>query len=325
MPEVGAAAGNVQIVDISEGPFEDKNRCRGPKEKFLKGLADHGVNTIIRYYSDEDNLPCKNITKYERGVLHDYGFNVAIVYQYKGRTPGRYTKESGNKDAGTCLARAEDIKQPDGSVIYFGIDADTATHDPAGVIEYFDQVGKRFAGRFQVGCYAAGEICKKVLARQLVTHTWVPEAPAWQGTRSFMNSGDWTFYQNKTDMTKSGLARGHGVEVDTNIVNPKFDTIGAFGRDGTIAKYEKGEVEAIASARKWVSRDELAIFDEPNGSKTGHMCIARMVRVLKHIDANWVEVDIDEDGAADGVCEVGFLSPLAEMPEWTSRCKPMAL
>jgi Domain of unknown function (DUF1906) len=327
MPTAGApnsTRGNVQVVDISSGPFDDMQACAKPKTAFLKGLADHGVNTIIRYYSDKNNTPCKNITSQERAILHDYGFNVAIVYQYLGRTPGRYTKESGAKDAAFCLNRADEIKQPDGSAIYFGIDADTGTHDPAGVIHYLEEVQKAFKGRFQVGCYGAGAICKQALQHGLVTLTWVPEAPSWAGTKDFMNSGQWTSYQNKTDMIRSGLSRGHGIEIDTDIVNPNVATIGAFGRDGTIAQYDSAELKIIADSRKWVNELRVPLFDKPGGSPTGHVCIARMVRVLAALANDWVSVDIDEDGQPNGCCEAKYLAPL-KMPEWSKGCSPMPL
>lgn len=319
-----ATASGVQIIDISSGPFSDHRTCSNPKAAFLQGLADHGINTIIRYYSDEDNLPCKNVTPHERKILHDHGFFLAIVYQFKGREPGRYSKQSGVKDAAFCLKRAKEMNQPEGSAIYFGIDADTGTHDLAGVLAYLDEINKAFNRRFLVGCYAAGTICKAVLEKGLATFTWVPEAPAWSGTRAFMNSGNWTFYQNKTDMKRSGLSKGHGIEVDTDIVNPKFDTIGAFDKDGTLVKYKQQDVEAIANARKWVNRLQMPLLDSPNGQPKGHMCIARMVHVLS-AENGWALVDIDEDGQSDGYCLEQHLSPLAQMPEWTSGCSPMPL
>jgi hypothetical protein len=317
--------GNVQIIDISSGPFDDLKACAKPKTLFLNGLVNHGINTVIRYYSDKNNTPCKNITLQERTLLHDYGFNVAIVYQYLGRTPGRYTKETGGKDAAFCLKRADEIKQPDGSAIYFGIDADTGTHDPAGVLHYLEEVQKTFRNRFQVGCYGAGAICKRALEHKLVTFTWVPEAPAWAGTKDFMNSGQWTLYQNKTDMVRSGLSRGHGIEVDTDIVNPNADTIGAFRRDGTIARYDKAEMQIIADGRKWANQLEVPLFDRPGGSQTGHVCIARMVRILDTLENGWVSIDTDEDGQPDGCCEAKYLSPLTNMPEWSRGCAPMPL
>src|SRR4051794_15327352 len=205
---------------------------------------------------------------------------------------GRYTAATGRKDAAFCLDRANEICQPDGSTIYFGIDADTAVHDPQGVLDYLTEVNAALAPRFAIGCYAAGKICELALNRRLVTFTWVPEAPAWSGTREFMNSGKWTFYQNKTDMRKSDLSRGHGIEVDTDIVNPANSTIGAFDRAGNLVSYPKEDLDAIATMRMWVNQKETTLFDRPGGSKVGHMCIARMVRVISKVDANWVTIDI---------------------------------
>lgn len=319
-----ADKGRVQIVDISSGPF-DKETCTKPKTAFLKSLADHGIKTIVRYYSDKNNTPCKNITKEERAILHDHGFSIAIIYQYKGRTPGRYKKETGQADAELCIMKANALKQPDGSTIYFGIDGDVGTHDPEGVTDYLDQIGKVFKGRFNIGCYGPGAICSAALTKGLVTHTWVPEAPSWVGTQDFINSMSWTFYQNKTDMVKSGLAKGFGIEVDTDIVNPRTDTIGAFAKDGSIVKYDRVELKVIAEGRKWVKPLMMPLFDKPHGQSKGHMCIARILRVLERLEEGWVSVDIDEDGAADGCCEEKDLLPLDKMPFWVSGCTPMKL
>lgn len=323
-PSSSIGKGNIQIIDISSGPF-DKKTCSKPKTDFLKNLSDRGVKTIIRYYSDENNLPCKNVTKDERKLLHDSGFSLAIVYQFEGRTPGRYTKATGQKDSGTCLTKANAINQPDGSAIYFGIDADVGTHEPNGVLSYFDEINKAFGGRYQVGCYGAGSICKAVRQKGLVTFTWVPEAPAWSGTRDFMNDGDWTFYQNKTDMEKSGLSKGYGIEVDTDFINPKFDTIGAFDASGALVKYDKQEVNAIAQARRWVKPLRMPLLDKPQGREIGHMCVARSVRVLDETQNGWAQIDIDEDGQANGYCEAKHLLPLNQMPVWIKGCQPMPL
>jgi hypothetical protein len=140
-----------------------------------------------------------------------------------------------------------------------------------------------------------------------------------------MKDMTWTFYQNKTDMLKSGLSKDFGIKVDTDIVNPAVDTIGAFARDNSIVKYDAVELKAIADCRKWVKPLTMPIFDKPHGHMKGHMCIARMVRVLAQLEPGWVSIDIDEDGDADGCCEARHLLPLESMPAWEGGCTPMAL
>lgn len=316
---------SIQIVDLSEGPFDNHTDCSSPKQRFLQGLANHGIKTVIRYYSDQNNLPCKNITVQERQLLHSFGFSVAIVYQYNGRMPGRYTAATGRTDGAFCLGKANELRQPDGSALYFGIDADTAVHDPGGVIDYFTEINTILGARFRIGCYAPGAICAEAQKQKLVSYTWVPEAPAWSGTRDFINSGHWTMYQNKTDMRSSELSKGHGIDVDTDIVSPTSNTIGAFDQHGNIAMYAPADVQAIAAARMWVNQAQMPIFDAPGGHQIGHMCIARMVTVLARVNVDWVSVDINEDGRSEGVCQLRSLSPLQAMPAWTPGCTPIPL
>jgi hypothetical protein len=313
---------NIEIIDISSGPFSDK-KCSVPRSEFLKNLSERGIKTVIRYYSDKDNLPCKNITPRERALLHDYGFNVAIVYQYNGRAAGRYTRESGAKDALFCLSRATEINQPEGSAIYFGIDADN--HEPLGVIAYLAEVRKAFQGKFQVGCYGSGAVCKLALDQGVTDFTWIAEAPAWDGTRDFMNSGRWTIYQNKTDMKRTKLSLGGVLEIDTDILNPSFETMGAFAKDNSIVRHERTQLQTIVDKRRWVNDLSMLLFDKPGGVQVGHMCVARTVRIISDLGDGWVSIDIDEDGDEDGCCKSASLSAFDKMPLWRKGCAPMDL
>jgi len=330
----------IHIIDIANASYLDRQKppspidattyCTIPNTKFYENLKDAGVDTVIRYYSDRNNagINCKNITKRERDMLHDFGFAIGIVYQYNGRARGRYKPSRAKKDADFALIRASVIEQPEGSCIYFGVDADADKNSVSDVLGYFQVVKEVFDGRYDVGVYAAGSRCKALKDEGLAKYFWIPEAPAWDGTNQFMNSEDWTFYQNKTNIQNSALARNMGQEIklDTDFINPKAgNTIGAFNKDGSIKTYSSEKIEKVGSARFWVKSKRAKLFDRPNGTYNGrYMCIARMVHVLEEVDG-WVKVDVDEDGIAEGYCKMSDLSPLEQMPWWTSGCRPQAL
>lgn len=328
----------IHVIDMANAPFFDRNQvpdaldggnaCTRPNHLFLDSLVNSGVDTVLRYYSDQNNagLNCKNVTRRERDLLHDHGLALAIVYQFEGRAKNRYTGARAETDAAFCLARARAIGQPDGSAIYFGVDSDAALNTDQGVIDYFRAVRRIFGGRFRVGIYAAGARCRLIRDAGLADYFWVPEAPAWSGTRDFMNSGQWTVYQNKTNIDKSLLTRGMDqvLHIDTDMLNPGVgDTIGGFGRDGSILRYDRARLRAVAGARFWVTAGQLDVHDEPDGASTSHVCIARMVHVLD-AGPDWALVDTDEDGFGDGYCRRSALAPLSAMPEWRKgTCIPM--
>ncbi len=330
----------VHVIDMANAPFFDRaslpagldgsNACTQPNHLFVEALANSGIDTVFRYYSDENNagLTCKNITRRERDLWHDHGLALAIVYQFEGRGKDRYTGARAGRDARFCLERAQVIGQPAGSAIYFGVDSDAALNSDAGVLDYFREVRRIFGGRYRVGIYAAGARCALVRQAGLADFFWVPEAPAWAGTRDFMNSGQWTLYQNKTDIEKSWLVRDMDLPlaIDTDMLNPsQGNTIGAFRADGSEMLYDPARLDAIAGARKWVTEETLKIYEEPEGREVAHACIARTVHVMDASEG-WALVDIDEDGFAEGFCRTQSLSDLGAMPKWRrSGCKPMKI
>lgn len=308
----GYAHTNIQIVDTGHGT----------NETFLRPLAENGVNTIFRYYAQENNIPGKNVTPRERDMIFDHGLALAIVYQHRAQQPGRFTAETGRRDARFCQERAAEIRQPEGTAIFFGVDSDT--HTDAAVIEYLTAVNSVFGGRFLVGCYGSGAHCRAALNAGVVSMTWVAEAPAWGGTRNFINSRDWTIYQNKTQIEDSPIMSAGGVPIDTNILNPRFNTIGAFNRDGHMILYDQTYAQASYDRRMFVAATQLNIRDRPGGHVVSHMCICRTVHVLG-IDDGWAMVDTNEDGRADGYCSAEYLRPLHQMPAYVSGCRPLAI
>lgn len=297
----------VKIVDTGHGT----------NETFLRGLASNGVETIFRYYAQEDNIPGKNITPRERDMIFAHGLSIAIVYQHEARLPGRFTPETGVRDANFCLGRAAEIGQPPGTAIFFGIDSDA--HTTEEVLGYLVAVSQVLRGRYTVGCYGAGNHCAAAVASGVAMMSWVAEAPAWGGTRQFINSGGWHLYQNKTQIEDSPIMSAGGVPIDANILNPRFDTIGAFDRNGHRVVYDSEDLRLAYERRRFVAATQLNLRDRPDGRVIGHLCIARTVHILD-ADRDWAEVDINEDGRAEGYVAADYLVPLNQMPDYVSGC-----
>lgn len=311
-PGAAVTNSNIQIVDTGHGTNPD----------FLRPLAENGVRTIFRYYAQENNIPGKNITPYERDMIFDHGLSIAIVYQHQAYLSGRFTTATGTRDANFCLERAAEIRQPRGTTIFFGVDSDT--HSDASVLEYLTAVRRVIGNRYEIGCYGSGAHCVAALNAGLVSYTWVAEAPAWGGTRSFINSGRWTLYQNKTQIEDSPIMSAGGVPIDTNVLNPSFNTIGAFDRNGDRVGYDPMQVALNYERRMFVHATELNVRESPGGRVLSHMCIARTVHVLG-VENGWARIDTNEDGRADGYVSAEFLRPLHQMPAYVSGCQPLAL
>jgi hypothetical protein len=321
--------GNAPFLDRDRAPagLDGMEACTRPNHLFLESLVNGGVDTVIRYYSDQNNagLNCKNVTRRERDVLGEHGLALAIVYQFEGRRSGRYTAAQADRDAAFCLERARAIGQPPGSAIFFGVDADASLNTDEGVRGYFSEVRRIFGGRYRIGIYAAGARCRSIRDAGLADYFWVPEAPAWAGTRDFLNSGDWDMFQNKTDIDKSLLTAGMGqtLHIDTDILNPNgARSIGAFRRDGSEMRHDRARIAAVAGARYWTRDGKIEVLAEPGGEALGHSCIARTVHVLE-FEGEWAWVDLDEDGFGEGYCRRDGLAPLTQMPVWArAGCSP---
>lgn len=334
---------NIHIIDLANGFYTNRksppknprldglNACTKSDDAFIDNLKAKGVDTVIRYYSDRNNngMNCKNLTIRERDLLFDHGLSVAMVYQYAGRRYGRYTAKTAIKDAKFILERAKLLRQPEGSAIYIGVDSDTERNSERNVIEYFTALHRAVDGRFDLGIYAPGKRCEAIRKRALAKYFWVPEAPAWEGTNEFMNSGNWTMYQNKTKLRRSELANGDAEDIvlDTDFINPlSGNTIGAFSKDRTVTTYSPKKISLVANSRFWVNVRKANLRSSPGGSVVGHMCTARMVHVLE-TQADWAKVDIDEDGLAEGYIHKSLLLPFDQKPRWIngSGCIPMKL
>lgn len=319
---------NVQIIDVADGLFSDppkEYKCDNKRESFYRSIYEKGVKTVIRYYSGEKpgepinnaGLRCKNITTRERDIIHDSGLSLAIVYQLMGQKDGRYNSETGKRDASFCIERTKYLNQPEGSTIFFGVDGDE--HNETDLVNYFKQVKIAFDGRYEIGCYGSGRSCEA--ATEIAKFSWIAESPNWTKTRSYMNNKKWHIYQNKTQVQYSEWTKKYGVNIDTNILNPTFNTIGAFKKDGSLVTYNKSETDLIASKRMWVKAQRLPILNRPlDGQEVKYICVARMVHVIGDIRDGWALVDIDEDGKPEGYCDARQLLPLSEMPEYKSGC-----
>src|SRR5262245_36695780 len=60
-------------------------------------LAEQGVRSVFRYYSEHTRQPEKRLTPKEAAVLGSAGLRVGVVYQDGGRDENDFTREKGER------------------------------------------------------------------------------------------------------------------------------------------------------------------------------------------------------------------------------------
>jgi hypothetical protein len=151
-----------------------------------------------------------------------------------------------------------------------------------------------------------------------VSFSWISASRSHEETVAFYNSGQWHLFQNQVDHRWFGLSGkcSTGLDVDTNIQNPRVSSIGAWGA----GEVDRSRNQKIFDRRRFAIRPTPVVAEnsgDRHGCKPDHR-VARNanVRVLVQSGA-WSGVDVDEDGIADGQIKTADLtSDLATMPPW---------
>jgi Domain of unknown function (DUF1906) len=68
------------------------------------------------------------------------------------------------------------------------------------VDRYFREVQRvmKTDGRYRIGAYGSGMVCKHLLASKLVDFCWLAMSSGWPGSREFQASGKWSMVQQRT-------------------------------------------------------------------------------------------------------------------------------
>lgn len=284
-------------------------------------LAADGVKTVIRYYNNKNSnkLPTKCITSAELKELHAAGLTVAIVFQQRGGSPMSPTDRahvedfdpaSAQRDAARALALAASLGQPKGSAIYFGVDHDfTAKSDLDQIQAYFTTVRAALKNKYQVGVYGSGMLGTRLKAAGLVDHIWLAAA-GFTGTQQALSAGNWSLFQNRHNL-KSQIG---GFGYDANLVNAATASFGQFGptKPAETPIEVSSSPSAGAALFRVTARSGLLVrrgpgttFPSPTGLPFGAMVTGR------GLAGEWMQVDIEGDGAADGYMFAKYLEAVS--------------
>lgn len=292
----------------------------------------------------------------EPTVLIRHGISIVSLYQYRNNLPAKFL--DGLEDTGSAKAEAAaDIKaalhqaklvgQPEGSAIYFGVDFNLSKgkYDDAGkvvrtrngdqapnrdnvdaVLEYFRAINQTVGNSYAIGVYGNGMVNRLLRAEKLVSYSWISASRAHDETADFYNSGQWHMFQNQVDRRWFGPPGkcSVGLDVDTNLQNPKVSSIGAWGA----GEIDKSRNQAIFDQRRFAIRATQVfresgggggLIDRQNCKPDSRIARNTNVRILSQ-SGGWSSADVDEDGNPDGhVKNADLTSNLATMPPWEAR------
>jgi len=315
-PAAGALTGFPMIADTAQRLDAAKARA----------LYRHGVRTVFRYYSHlPPSLPGKDLQPDEAKVILGEGLSIGSVFQHYNNCFRTFENAWGKEDAEQVLRMAEAAGQPEGSAVYFGVDADwpyAQMRDP--ILKYFEDVKRVFdSANIAVGVYSNGCICNAIREKGLARYFWLSGSTGHSGTQAFYNTGAWTMFQNALDIKPVEVGYG----VDTNITNPA--TNGYFGqwfdRGAMQASHLASDVQMTFLSRGFLraNTDIKAEADAASGTLVNLRKDQNVRRISKSGD--WEQVMTQEGGARGalaaftGWVPASALAPMDRFPDNTSN------
>ncbi len=78
------------------------------------------------------------------------------------------------------------------------------------VDHYFNEVNRvlKADGRYKIGVYGSGQVCKHVQAKGLASYCWLAMSTGWPGTKAHRSSGQWHMTQQLTTFCKNWQFNG---------------------------------------------------------------------------------------------------------------------
>ena len=344
-PPSAAIDPRIAIIDVSKNPLQWADR-----------LSEKKIKVIARYFARQaqPQFPSKRLAysyvtqkghkELESDVLIRNNISILSLYQYYSSTPEKFlnglkdSKETetptgeAKADVRAAMEQAHLVQQPKGSAIYFGVDVDVIRNDTLfhAVRNYFDIVRNEIGGEYKIGAYGCGTTCKSLLDAKMIDYSWVSASPGHEGTPDFISSGRWHLFQNSLDRKWFNPAwkyagKDTGLDLDTSVQNPKFATFGAWGA----GEVEEERTRAIFDSRRFVKKHatiyktadlkaamaEFRTCKDSNTAARYTVEVARNVRAMNEM-GEWCQVDVNEDGDADGFCRMSDLGEFTKMPAY---------
>lgn len=150
------ANNRLKVADFSLRLTDLRTDAGEPVLSHLK--TSFKMDTVFRYYDHKDEtLPGKTLSPAEADEIIAAGLKIGVVFQHHNDDPAKFLDPaSGRKDADRALELADEIRQPYGSAIYFGVDGPERHLGPL-VQEYKLNSGKPMSEEHKAALKAEGK------------------------------------------------------------------------------------------------------------------------------------------------------------------------
>ena len=261
-------------------------------------------------------------------------------------------KGEADADARAAAAQIKAMGRPD-APIYFGLDfdlkagTDVAKDENGTEIQYSDGTPvsndtvlmasdvyfgrlKQIFGSGRLGIYGNGFANERLLDARLVKYSWVSASVSYNKTAYFLRTGRWHLFQQSDYYWFMGPNCPSGLDVDSDIQNPGMRDIGAWNASGRFV-IDAPRTRAVFSTR-FVAVRNLPIYSQKDESSPviqKFRCLNNAWKPVTQINRNmsvrivsddgtWLEVDVDDDGVADGyVLKAGnFVNSIKKMLDY---------
>ena len=136
-------------------------------------LKNDGYDFVIRYYTSLSHLVTgKLLDNTEVLGLRNANLKIVSVYQDYGNNISDFSIEKANLHAERAMELAEGLNQPEGSVIYFGVDFSPSSSELNTIVQYFITVKNKLSGKYKIGVYGTAEVCD-LIRHDLASHSWL--------------------------------------------------------------------------------------------------------------------------------------------------------
>ncbi|MEI5996298.1 DUF1906 domain-containing protein [Paraburkholderia bengalensis] len=290
-------------------------------------LAAAGVKTVIRYYSRDTVRPSKRPTRAEANQFCAAGLRLGIVHESRqGNIATNFDRSCGVADAQYARQYgANEIDQPAGTAIYFGVDFDASLDEiRTRIIPYFQGIADAFAApsnlpHYLVGVYGSGRTCDAILNAGLASFAWLAQSTGWAGHQSFLDSRRWA------------LNQGMPVQIGGVACDPNTAASDGAISDFVLSPAQQAPKPPLVPAAP--ATVPMQMFVNARGGlhlRTGPgvefnvsrlLAFGSLVHPLKSV-GSWMSVDLQGDGATDGFVSSAYLTDKAPISAAVDSATP---
>ncbi|MDZ3991942.1 TIGR02594 family protein [Pseudomonas sp. Teo4] len=286
--------------------------CPNSLTSKIPTLRTNGVKVVIRYYNHKNSriFPTKCLEPAEAAALDEAGIALATVFEQRAGAGGHvedFGTANGTRDGTRAKELAKRLRQPEGSAIYFAVDWDFVKAAELSEVEaYFHAVNGALNGDYRVGVYGSGKVAAHLLDNSLASLVWLSGSLGWSGTRQMLATDRWALFQKALERNEAGISH------DGNIASPAFSDFGQFHLGGANAPEIGQPASTPLALMRVTARSGLNLRRGPGREFTDidTLPLNTVVRALGR-NGDWIKVDREGDGVAEGFMFAEFLAPVA--------------